>query len=86
MDMLTLHFFCDEIEKIASAASDKRKSHAYYIANRNAIRNRQRMYRQKNRASIARRQKIYRRKVKAGSRKVRARISTGNSYTYGGYK
>jgi len=85
MDSLILEFFQDELIKLASSAK-KRKRHTYYMANRNAILNRQRMYRQKNAAKIRRRQKIYRNKVKSGARKVRKRISTGNSYSYGSYR
>jgi collagenase-like PrtC family protease len=79
-----LHFFADELEKLAS--DSRRKRHGYYMRNRNKILQQQRQYRAKNRASIARRQKMYRRRVKAGAQRQRKRISTGHSYTYGGYR
>lgn len=84
MDSAVLHFFADELEKLAS--DSRRKRHGYYMRNRNKILQQQRQYRAKNRASIARRQKMYRRRVKAGAQRQRKRISTGHSYTYGGYR
>lgn len=85
MDSDILHFFGDELEKLASEA-DRRKRHQYYVRNKNRILAQQRMYRKKNMHKIQRRQKMYRRQVGAGMRRQRKRISTGNSYTYGGYR
>ncbi len=81
MDLEVLYFFSDELEKLA-----EKSRHNYYMRNRNQILQRQRQYRSKNKASIARRQMMYRRKVKAGAHRQRKRISTGHSYTYGGYR
>ena len=84
MNLEVLHFFVDELEKLA--ADDRRKRHGYYMRNRNRILQQQRQYRAKNRAQIARRQKIYRRRVSSGQHRQRQRIGMGNSYTYGGYR
>lgn len=84
MDPEVLHFFTDELEKLA--ADKRRRRHQYYMRNKNQILTQQRMYRKKNMHKIKRRQKIYRRQVGAGMRRQRKRISTGNSYTYGGYR
>ena len=81
MDLEVLHFFSDELEKLAA-----KSRHNYYMRNRNQILQRQRQYRSKNKGGIALRQKMYRRKVKAGAHRQRQRISTGHSYTYGGYR
>jgi hypothetical protein len=83
VDLEVLHFFSDEIEKLAESS---RKRHNYYMRNRHKILQQQRRYRSKNKASIAMRQKRYRRKVKMGAQRQRKRISTGHSYTYGGYR
>lgn len=80
-----LHFFADELEKLAADSKSKSR-HGYYMRNRNQILQKQRQYRAKNKAGIARRQKMYRRKVKMGAQRQRKRISTGHSYTYGGYR
>lgn len=85
MDSDVLHFFGDELEKLA-ATDKRRKRHQYYMRNKNRILAQQRMYRKKNMHKIRRRQKMYRRQVGAGMRRQRKRISTGNSYTYGGYR
>jgi|SaaInlStandDraft_5_1057022.scaffolds.fasta_scaffold00385_43 hypothetical protein len=84
MDSDVLYFFEDELEKLAS--DPRRKRHQYYMRNKNRIQSQQRMYRKKNAHKIKRRQKIYRRQVGAGMRRQRKRISTGSSYTYGGYR
>jgi superoxide dismutase len=81
VDLDVLHFFSDELEKIAAKGR-----HNYYMRNRNQILQKQRQYRAKNKGQIARRQKMYRRKVNTGAKRVRTRISTGHSYTYGGYR
>ena len=78
-----LHFFTDELVK---AASKSKSRHGYYMRNRNQILQKQRQYRAKNKGQIARRQKMYRRKVSTGAHRQRTRISTGHSYTYGGYR
>jgi len=83
MDLEALYFFSDELEKLAG---NSRKRHGYYMRNRNKILQQQRRYRSTNRGKIALRQKMYRRKVKAGAQRQRKRISTGHSYTYGGYR
>jgi superoxide dismutase len=81
MNNLLLHFFADEMMKLADV-----QRHQYYMNNRNKILQRQREYRIKNAARIARKQKIYRAQVKRGVIRQRQRISTGFSYTYGGYR
>lgn len=84
MNSAFFHFFADELEKLAS--DKRRKRHNYYMRNRNKILQQQRRYRSKNKGQIALRQKMYRRKVKAGAHRQRKRVSTGHSYTYGGYR
>lgn len=83
MDLEVLHFFSDELEKLAG---NSRKRHGYYMRNRNKILQQQRRYRAQNKGKIALRQRMYRRKVKSGAHRQRKRISTGHSYTYGGYR
>lgn len=81
MNSLLLHYFVDELLKVADA-----DRHRYYLNNRNTILQKQREYRIKNAAKIARSQKIYRAKLKSGAIRQRQRFSTGGSYTYGGYR
>jgi len=84
MDALLLHFFRDELVKLASGSSDAQRN--YYLRNRNKILQQQKSYRVKNSTMISKKQKAYRSKVKSGMIRQRERISTGNSYTYGGYR
>jgi hypothetical protein len=84
LDSLLLHFFYDELEKLAGG--DSRSQHNYYLRNRNKILQQQRQYRAKNAPMISKKQKVYRSKVKSGMIRQRQRISTGASYTYGGYR
>jgi hypothetical protein len=84
MNDLLLHFFYDELEKLA--VGDSRSQHNYYLRNRNKILQQQRQYRAKNAPIISKKQKAYRSKVKSGMIRQRQRISTGSSYTYGGYR
>lgn len=76
------------VDKVAarSQAEIKRKRHEYYIRNRTQLQARNRQYRTRNKAGISRKQKIYRRQVSTGTRRTRHRISSGQSYTYGGYR
>jgi hypothetical protein len=84
MDLEALQFFSDELEKLA--ADSRRKRHGYYMRNRHKILQQQKRYRATHGHAIARRQKMYRRKVKSGGHRQRKRVSTGHSYTYGGYR
>jgi hypothetical protein len=84
LDSLLLHFFYDELEKLAGG--DSRSQHNYYLRNRNKILQQQKQYRAKNAPIISKKQKAYRSKVKSGMIRQRQRISTGASYTYGGYR
>lgn len=84
MDSLLWHFFSDELVKLAGG--DPSKQHNYYLRNRNKILQQQKQYRVKNSAMISKKQKVYRSKVKSGMIRQRQRISTGTSYTYGGYR
>lgn len=84
MDSLLWHFFSDELVKLAGG--DPSKRHNYYMQNRSKILQQQKQYRVKNSAMISKKQKAYRSKVKSGMIRQRQRISTGTSYTYGGYR
>ena len=81
-----LHFFVDEVEKLGGDSDAARRRHQYYMRNRNRILSQQRMYRKENMHSSKRRQKRYRREINSGMKRQRQRVSTGNSYTYGGYR
>jgi hypothetical protein len=81
MNALLLHFFSDELVKLASDAQRN-----YYMRNRSKILQQQKSYRMKNAPVISKKQKAYRSKVKSGVLRQRERHSTGNSYTYGGYR
>ena len=84
-----LHFVSDEIEKLGAASADeqRRKRHAYYIANRQKLLTRGRAYRVQKRPELKRKKKIYNRLVNSGGRRQRRRINTGSfSYGYSGYK
>ena len=69
-----------------ASADQKRKRQQYYMRNRHQILQKQRQYRQRNKAQIALKQKMYRRQVGTGAKVQRKRITTGHSYTYGGYR
>jgi hypothetical protein len=84
MNSLLLHFFSDELVKLAAGSVDSQRQ--YYMRNRNRILQQQKQYRIKNSTMIAKKQKVYRAKVKSGMIRQRQRIDTGNSYTYGGYR
>ena len=84
MNSLLLQFFSDELVKLAGG--DPARQRQYYMRNRNKILQQQKQYRVKNSAIISKKQKIYRSKVNSGMIRQRQRISTGNSYTYGGYR
>lgn len=86
MDLDVLLFFADEIEKLGGDSDATRRRHQYYMRNKNRILTQQRMYRKKHGHTIKRRQMIYRKQVGSGMRRQQKRISTGNSYTYGGYR
>lgn len=71
--------------KGASAQSELRARHAYYVRNRNEILAKKRAYRAQHHAEISRQQRRYRRQLQYG-RKKRQRISMGgHAYMYGGY-
>lgn len=83
MDSLLLHFFADEVEKLAGSLNSRRD---YYMRNRSKILQQQKSYRVQHAPMISKKQKAYRNKVNSGLIRQRQRISTGNSYTYGGYR
>lgn len=61
-------------------------SHAYYMANRQKIKLRNKRYRMANRAKIKMARKRYQRELKAGSRRKATRIRSGTQYlSYGGF-
>jgi hypothetical protein len=84
MNALLLQFFSDELVKLASGSSDTQRN--YYMRNRSKILQQQKAYRMQHAPMISKKQKVYRNKVKSGVLRQRERHSTGNSYTYGGYR
>lgn len=70
----------------AAAAEKTAGGHDYYVAHRGQILQNAAAYRAANSAQRARQARAYRRQVAVGSRHVRARTQSGNSYVFGGYR
>jgi hypothetical protein len=68
-------------------SEQRKKRHAYYVANRQQMLQRGRAYRAQNRAEIRRKKVIYNRRVNTGVHRQRRRVSTGSfGASYQGYK
>lgn len=86
---LMLTAFLDELEKIAVQSKEDRKKrqHAYYVAKRQQILQKNRGYKMQNRDRLLRKNRAYNKKVKLGIKHPRRRMSTGNfSTTYVGFR